>query len=77
VIRKIVFNIKTQYRIIENEEKVERKLETKSDLQLVGSQESVNPEKLIKYKEISHYIEGEMLEKDLLVKLKNLLIRIH
>ncbi len=77
MIRKIVFNIKTQYRIIENEEKVERKLETKSDLQLVGSQESVNPEKLIKYKEISHYIEGEMLEKDLLVKLKNLLIRIH
>jgi hypothetical protein len=77
VIRKIVFNIKTQYRIIENEEKVERKLETKSDLQLVGSQESVNPEKLIKYKEISYYIEGEMLEKDLLVKLKNLLIRIH
>ncbi len=77
MIRKIVFNIKTQYRIIENEEKVERKLETKSDLQLVGSQESVNPEKLIKYKEISYYIEGEMLEKDLLVKLKNLLIRIH
>ncbi len=47
-----------------------RKLEIKSNLQLIGSQESVYTKKIIKYKEISNYIKGEMLGKGSFGKVK-------